>query len=289
MRHNLHMPGNMTRELTTLLLCLWLTTMVLVSTNTVLLADESASQPGGEPETVDAWLDRIDAKADTIKTVHAGVRYERVQGLLGDSQVRFGTLMYEKGPPPRFVVHFDKLVVDETLRFVSRAYIYDGCWLLERLDEKKQFTKRQVVRCDGPDPPARDPLALGEGPFALPITQEKQKILEKFRVELIAPGPKDPKDVRTVHLRLVPRDEQASEFNRIDIWHDREMLLPVRVRTFDDSENESQIDMLNVKLNPLLDPEVFDTTVPSGRGWRGQVVPLPPADDSAAASYPEEQ
>ena len=60
----------------------------------------------------DAFMDQIEQHSKQIKTLKAKLRYDRIQGLLGDEQRRFGRLSYAAGPPARFAIHFDKRVTD---------------------------------------------------------------------------------------------------------------------------------------------------------------------------------
>lgn len=230
----------------------------------------SADLPADLAPEAAAWLDKIQAKASTIRTLEARLRYDRTQGLLKDTQTRFGSLVYQTAPTPRFAVHFDRLVVDERSERRSRWYIYDGVWLVEKLEDQKQFFKRQVVP---PDAPAerRDPLALGEGPFAVPVTMNKERVLRRYRVELPAPDKADP--ANTVRLRLTPRDLDAASFQEIDIWYDRGSLLPIKVRSVNDSQTESVIQIREPQVNTPIEPSVFDTSPPKSEGWRVEVTP----------------
>src|SRR5690606_9605697 len=98
-------------------------------------------KPAVSPE-VDAWLTKLEARSDEIRTLTARLRYDKIDALLGDEQRRFGMLHYQAGPPARFAVHFDRLVVDGNRgRQQNRWYVFDGRWLVERLDDEKQFRK----------------------------------------------------------------------------------------------------------------------------------------------------
>lgn len=230
-------------------------------------------------ESAEDWLGKIEARSRHTKTLHAKLRYDRVQGLVGDRQRRFGTLVYDAGPPSRFSVHFDYLLVDRRLDRQDRWYVFDGQWLVERYDQDKLFIKRQVVAPDTPDTPdskgngseQADLLALGEGPFPVPVTTNKARILERFEVAVIEPAEDDPSN--SLHLQLTPKPTHPSPFTRIDLWYDRATLLPARARTVDDSENESTIELSDLKVNDAVLPQLLDTSVPTEPGWRVEVKP----------------
>ncbi|MCX5659066.1 MAG: hypothetical protein NTW19_05000 [Planctomycetota bacterium] len=238
----------------------------------------ATSAPTVSPEA-SAWLDKIEAKAATIRTLECKLRYDRTQGLLKDTQARFGSLTYRTGPVPGFAVHFDRLYVDGRNERSNRWYIYDGTWLVEKLEDQKQFFKRQIVP---PDAPAdrRDPLALGEGPFAVPVTMNKQRVLRRYQVELVPPvalpasaDPAKGELANSVHIRMVPHDQDSASFQEIDIWYDRESLLPVKVRSLNDSKTESVIQLREPQVNQPIESGVFDTSLPKGEGWRTEVTP----------------
>ena len=93
------------------------------------------------------WLDQLQAHSKTIQTFQANVRYERIQGLQGDKQIWKGVLLYTPGPPARFAIHFDKHLVDERLDTQNHWYVFDGAWLVEKIegDGDKKFYKHQIV------------------------------------------------------------------------------------------------------------------------------------------------
>ncbi len=233
------------------------------------------------PEVLDI-LQRLEARSAELKTLQASLRYDRIQGLTGDKQRRFGTLYFVSGPPARFAAHFDRRLADRRIDKQDRWYIFDGTWLVEKLadQEPKQFFKRQIVPPDA-KPEDANPLALGGGPFVMPINMKKDLVLARFHVELVAPdAEKDPpkadeKDnAKLVHLHLTPKGQQRGEVSEIDLWYDGDQLLPRRVRTYDeDSENESVIDLTEHQVNKEIDAKVIDTTEPKGKGWDVVITP----------------
>jgi hypothetical protein len=220
---------------------------------------------------VDAWLDKLEAQSKKTKTLTAKVRYDRIQNLLGDEQRRFGKLIYEAGPPAKFAVHFESLLVGKALRPQNRWYVFDGRWLVEKLEDKKQFFKWQVVAPDA-KPEDADPLGVGRGPFVLPVALKKDLLLKRFDVSLVAAEAEgDPKN--SVHLLLKPKAGQRSSFTEIHLWYDRDTLLPQRARTLDESKNESIIDLMNVEVNAAIDGNLLDTSEPKEGGWEVQITP----------------
>lgn len=234
---------------------------------------EDEQPPRRVAPEVDQRLDRIEAAADDLETLTADLRYDRVQGLLGDEQRRFGQFRYRAGPPAQFDARFDRLLVDGAARKIDLRYTFDGVWLAERDGQDKTFTRRQLVEADEEGSPMR----LGSSPFALPLDAKKADILARFDVALADPSDDDPED--TFHLVLTPREGVRIDQTRIDLWYDDNTLLPRRVATVDESQNTSVIVLMKVQVNKALSDNVFDTTPPRGRGWDVQVEPLGEDDE----------
>ncbi len=179
----------------------------------------AATQPtANTANTADAWLDRIEQRAQAIDTLHAQLRYERVQGLLGDRQIRFGDIFYEAGSPKRFAIHFDRIVLNNQLQQRDKWYIFDGHWLAERDHAQKVFIRRELVP---PGKQGEQMLDLENSPFVVPLDLKKQSVLERFEVTLVPDGSadganneEDKEAQNTVHLRLTPRPKVDVDYQR---------------------------------------------------------------------------
>ncbi len=237
----------------------------------LLLASFAQAQDLTPAQTLDVLLDRIEAKSDQIKTYQAALRYDQIQGLLGDQQTRYGAIYYKAGPPAQFCIHFQRVVIDGKLQKQNRRWIYDGQWLVERLDDKKQIFKRQLK------PSANNaPLALEDSPFPIPLTIKKDRILKRFAVTLEPANPdaevKEPKN--SYHLKLIPHANSTIEFSRIDLWYDRDTLLPLKCHTFkEDSDDEQIFELFKAVANEPLDAKYIDTSIPTERGWQVEITP----------------
>ncbi len=240
-------------------------TFVLLLT-TACVADPPAAveqAPARPPAAEEAWLEKIEARAATLRTLAARLRIVVSNPVTGDEQVRFGDLLYDAGPPGRFSVHLDLLVVDGGRgEKMNTWYVFDGRWLLERNHDTKTAVRRQVVPPEV-DPADADPLGLGKGPFPLPLRAKKDDILARYEVTLHEPADGDPPN--TVHLRLTPRDAAVAGPSRLDLWYDRDTLLPVRAASI--AEDETSVTLLKSTADDPIDPAAFDTTPPTERGW----------------------
>lgn len=246
--------------------------------------DETTAE-ATDPEA-EGWVHRIAERHAAVRTLHARLTYDRIQELLGATERRFGRLVYEAGPPGRFAVHVDRLLADDRLEQQDRWYVFDGRWLVERLNDRQQFLARQIVGPDA-DPADQDPLALGRGPFVVPIGPNARHMLERFAVRVIEgddAGSDTDADAAAdseaaadlLRLRLVPRDHDRTDFASIDIWYDRDSLLPRRVRSVDQSQNVSDIFLRDPRLDEPVDPTIFDTAPPEQRGWEIEITPWEP-------------
>ena len=234
----------------------------------------AASQPAPSAEVV-RWLERIEAKHKQIRTLRGAVKYDRNQLELGDSQRRFGTLVYAAGPPPKFAVHFDRVVINKYLRQQDRWYIFDGVYMVERLHDRKQFFRHRLSP-PGSDPKAGKALGIGQGPLFVPLPVRKDDLLGRYDIQLVPPAEDDPPGVATVHLRLVPLAPSQTSFTILDLWHDRESLLPVKARSVDRSNNESIVWLETQKatVNGPIDDKVVDTTLPTELDWQVEDIPF---------------
>ena len=262
-------------------------------------ADAPATQPAVRTEVTDRahrLLDRIEAAAKTLKTLTATLRWDRLNDLTGDEQRRFGKLHYLAGPPAKFAASFDRLLFQNAdgqwrSEAMDNRYLFDGKWLVERVVEKtgngkvqKRFTKRQLVADDAP-PEASDPLAMGAGPFAVPLAASKQRILDRFNAVIIDDLTDEDFDEFTIkhaadttRLRLIPRVAAGSEFTAIDIWYDNQTMLPKLVYTVDKSKSASWVHLIDTKVNEPIDEATIDSTTPTEKGWDVQIIPLEPTE-----------
>jgi len=244
------------------------------TTTPIISISEEPGESDSSVSRIDEILDRIEAKSNQIKTLQAKIRYDRIQGLLGDEQRRFGSLVYQAGPPARFSIHFDRLIVDDTVRMQNRRYVFDGHWLTEKLDDQKIYIRRQLVD----ENENADLIKLGEGPFALPLNQKKEEILNRFDVTIMDDNIENEDEeypANCLHLLLKPREELDIKPTRIELWYDRESYLPKRAASIDEKEeSESIIDILNLQENIDVDPRVFQSIPPTEPGWQIEVKPL---------------
>ena len=270
---------------TPLLACAWLAALSACATAPAQTT-QPKTQPSTQPATQTApnpahqWLERIEQRAAQIKTLRADIRYDRVQGLLGDRQIRFGKVFYDAGPPTRFAIQFERIVMNNRMRQRKRWYVFDGRWLAElQFDQNpKVFIRRELVPA-GEE--GQQMLELGEGPFPLPLDLEKAQVLARFEVDLRPVEDNAPPRMaedgalkNTVHLRLTPRPRADVKQEQIDVWYDRQTRLPVVVRAEEKGQDHLTARLTNTATDVDIPDATFDTSPPDEPGWQVQTEEL---------------
>ncbi|MEO0515585.1 MAG: outer membrane lipoprotein carrier protein LolA [Planctomycetota bacterium] len=223
--------------------------------------------------TAEGWLTVLEASASELQTLAARVRMTTIADLLGEETQRFGSLKYAAADDAhdsmRFAVRFDRVKLDH-LEDIDQSYVYDGRWLLDLDAKDKTATRRELVR-EG----EQSNFEIGDGPFLLPLNLRKDRVLQKFDVELIDAAEGDPEsDAGTFHLRLVPKPAAGTDAQRIDLWFDRDTLLPLRAATLEADDDQTIVDLFRLEPNAAIADGAFDTALPTENGWQLQVVPL---------------
>lgn len=208
--------------------------------------------------SVDEILDALDARGKNLKSFTADVKLAETSLLDGSTQTRGGNLLFQvkHNGDGRIRVNFDTLQKDEGKKPVEEKieYLLDDGKLIDRNHKRTSQATHQVLR-----PGEKiNLLKLGEGPFPLPIGQDKQDVKQMFDVTKIEPGSDDLPG--TVHLQLVPKPDTrlARKFKSIDAWVDVTQHMPVRIATIDTPNTTEQLtDLSNVKINPELNDRDF--------------------------------
>lgn len=225
-----------------------------------------------------AWavLTRLEAEGDALDTLTARLTYDKVQGIFGQEQRRFGDLWYQADQPnPRFAVRFDGLRLGghgKPLATLNEWYIFDGRWLLERDDRKKNATRRELAA------PGEAIDLLSTDGLPLPLQIDAVEITERFEVTLKR------NDKRATVLELIPKQrdpERGAQSVELMFLPDAELdrLTPRRVLIKEANGDQTSVTLSSVGRNGAVDPEVFDTRPDpqAMRGWDVQVLPLEPA------------
>ena len=212
---------------------------------------------------VDQALDALDARGKNLEDFTGEVVLTETDALGSDTQ-RMGKVWFQRLPngDTRIRVSFDRKKLSKK-EFKQRIEykLEEGKLIDQNHDTKLQVT-RQVLK------PGQklDPLKLGEGPFPLPIGQDRAEVLKNFTVQKIAPAKDDP--AGTIHLTLTPRagTRFARKFSSIDVFIGKDNF-PVRIETIDrDGTTVRTTDLSNIKINTGLKGSDFTLPEP-GKDW----------------------
>jgi len=243
-----------------------------LSLNLAFLSVASGS-PATQPQslsvtsTVPEILDALDARGKDLKDFSSQVSLATTDDSTGDSSSNSGKVIYQsKGNgDARILASFDKRIsAGSHLNKIDHRYLLDNGILDDRNYSENHETIYHVLR-----PGEKlDLFKLGDGPFPLPLGQDKADVLKQFDAAKIAPASDDPP--QTVHLQLTPKphSEFSNKYKTIDIWVDTTTGMPRRIQTDDINQTTTQTtDLTNVKINGGVTDKDF--TLP----------PMPPGSD----------
>lgn len=241
-------------------------------------AKAEAFHPPPSYASSDELLDALEKSFETLKDIAAEVYY-RKEDPFTQTEARRGTFLYQRDAEKkssRLAILFENVIIGTQMREARTHYIFDGIWLVERDEERKQFIKRQIVA------PGQtfNPLKLGEGPFPLPIGQSKKDVLARFSAELIGL----PDEGGFLHgriapiavgLELVPRPglPEAQDFEWVRIYYDRATLLPMAVDALSPDGVRKYVLLREVKHNQGVDETLLSVETPEGDGWAIDIRP----------------
>ncbi len=237
------------------------------SAPTTKAVEVQGAKPQAAPASVDATLDKLDVLGKDLKDFSAHVELSEIDSTSGNATTRIGMVRYQLVAEgnARIRVTFDKKEEDERLYDEKIEYLLQNGSLIDRNYNTKSETRRQVLQ---PGEKA-NLLKLGEGPFPLPIGQEKAEVHKLFDVTLIPAGADDP--ANTTHIKLAPKPDTqfAGKFHGIDVWVDNASNFPVRIDTEDGNQTNTRKTIFKgVKTNTGLNDEDF--MLEAVEGWNVQ-------------------
>jgi hypothetical protein len=233
----------------------------------------ASTQPAGTDPAVEKLLDDLEQAGEKYQTLRAGLIYKVEFPSTGEVETRTGTVEYQRktdAAPAKFRLFFDTLQTVDDARPVPENYEYtfDGEFFTEAKYKIKSMTKYQVA----PKGQSVEPMRIGKGPFPLPFGQKKDDVLKLFTAMTRQPIKTDPPG--TQYLQLIPRPEQASELNftRLEMWVDRETLLPAKIISVEKNKNISTVIFKDPQAGQPIKQEIFSPQNPGG-SWNYDVRP----------------
>ena len=244
---------------------------------TALLPIAAVAQAPLPPDApLDTILDALNARGKDLKDFSADVALHTVDNRTGEDSAQLGKVVYDAGGGnSRIRVSFDKKDTEtgDGKRMTQKQrldYLLENGWLTDRDYQKKLEVRRQVLR------PGQQMnlLKLGEGPFPLPIGQDKAEVRKQFDVSKVPLAPDDPKG--TLHVRLVPKAGSQFEkrFRQIDVFVDPKTNMPSRIDTVERAGTTRSTELTNLKLNAGVKPGDFALPNIDNEGWNRREEPF---------------
>jgi outer membrane lipoprotein-sorting protein len=253
----------------------------LVMALLVMLAGGAAAAradvPLGPDADLDTTLDALNERGKDLKDFSADVALHTIDARTGEDMAQIGTVVFQNkgGGDSRIRVTFDRKEVDpgNGKKITQRQkldYVLDDGWLTDRDYQKKLEVRRQVLR------PGQkmNLLKLGEGPFPLPIGQDKEEVKRQFDATKEPLGQDDPKG--TIHVRLAPKKGSQFEkrFQQIDVFVDPKTRMPARIDTVEKAGTTRSTDLTNVRLNANVKDDAFALPKIDEPGWNRREEPF---------------
>jgi len=222
------------------------------------------------PEAL-ALLKMLQARDETLKDFSARVKSEAYDVRLDETQSETGTLAYVRsGTNRKFALRLDGFLVDgQPQGKRDRAVAFDGRWLVDQDNLRKQYTKTEVV----PPDQVVNPMRVG-GPLPIPLGQDPDEILRDFTVTVDAAGGAAMKWERPLQkLDLVPLVPESFRLRKLEMWIDAELQLPVRLRVtaLDKKATLWALDKVVVNTGKVA---WVDMPVPEGKEWTVTIQPM---------------
>ncbi|MBG81427.1 MAG: hypothetical protein CMJ39_12065 [Phycisphaerae bacterium] len=240
--------------------------------------------PDSQPDSVIAFVDRLEAHGKTISTLSGLIIYRKVDSLLNRHETRTGSFLYQarhEDAPERLAVRFDQLLVNNVRRPRKREYVFDGIWLTELDEDRKTIIRRQLA-------PEGQPIDLeGGGPIPLLAGHSREMLMKRYDISEFDPATDQwtqslAEGGRPVRgLRFKPRIEASDpgDTTSIEVVFDLDSLLPAAIIDTQMNGNRKLFRLSDVEIDPELDDQTrskllrgMPSPVPSG--WKVHVEPL---------------
>jgi hypothetical protein len=249
----------------TTLFALLLTVLLQTLPTAPAPATSAASGPLTAESPVDQILEALDARGQNLRTLSARVELTESDPAIGSRVVRAGRFWLDNDPATtRARVRFETRTSGNRVRDEVIEYLLAGDTLVDRDVARKREVRRKIGR-----PGEKlNLLRLGEGPFPLPIGQDRADVLREFDVAKVGARKDDPPN--TVRLRLVPKPDSSfsKRFDAMDVWVGLADAMPRRILVDDgDAGMTRTTDLADVQINADLGPDEFNLPPIDPKEW----------------------
>jgi len=216
--------------------------------------------------SVDEILDALDQRGKQLEDFTADVDLTDTDVATGNDSKLIGQMKLQRlaDGDSRIRVVFDKKVVNDKTKPDKSEYMLSRGWLIDRSYPDRREVRRQVLQ------PGQkmNLLKLGEGPFPLPLGQDKADVHKMFEVSKLATGKDDPPG--TIRARLVPKRGTQFEpkFKQIDVCIDPQSRMPVKIETIDPNGVMTRTtELKNIRVNTKLSDADFQLPPIDEKQW----------------------
>jgi outer membrane lipoprotein-sorting protein len=228
----------------------------------------AASNTLSPDSSVDQILDALDQRGKQLDDFTADVDLTDADAATGNDSKLIGQMKMQRLPEgdSRIRVIFDKKVVNDVTKADKSEYMLSKGWLIDRNYPDHREVRRQVLK------PGQkmNLLKLGEGPFPLPLGQDKADVHRMFEVSKITASDGKENPPGTIHARLTPKEgtQFQTKFKTIDVWIDPASRMPVKIETKDPNEVATRTtELKNIRVNSKLTDEDFKLTPIDEKAW----------------------
>ena len=216
--------------------------------------------------SVDDILDALDRRGKDLNDFTANVTLTDTDTAVGNETKMSGQMWMQRlgQDDARLRVNFDRREANEKVTNDRQEYMLAGGQLTERNYTDRKEIRRQVLK------PGQkmNLLKLGEGPFPLPLGQDKADVHKMFDVKKLPTAGDEP--AGTIHAQLVPKKGSQFEdrFATIDFWVDPQSRMPVRIVTQDpNGTTQRATNLKDVKVNTNLTDVNFQLERVDDKNW----------------------
>jgi outer membrane lipoprotein-sorting protein len=269
------------------------TSALLVLTVALGAWAQVGEQRSNEPKSeIDSVLERLNEKTRQLKSYQCLIEHKYVQPLPDSQTIRRGTMYYiRSGAKSALRVNFATVKVeDQKERKAIKQYIVvdgtwldysdrplDGIWLAQIDHQLKEVKYCQLAEAEDPNSPI-DVFDLVSKYLPMPGFAGSEELKEQFNVALVEQEKGVSEGLTQVSLEVKPTSVRTDDFVSVDIWIDKKVGLPAKVRAIrpdpiPENRDVDEFRFLKPKVNKGLSRKTFEFKIPRGFG-RPEIIPL---------------
>ena len=226
--------------------------------------------PKRDPNSVQAVLDELQAKAANLTSYQCVVDYVFKQPLLESQTRRRGTLDYAKFENRSYLrIDFNTLQYDqEKEQKREEQFLFDGIWGTY-IDYQSRSVQRQQVA--EPNAPV-DAFALVSRRVPVLGFSKVEDLQKQFVIQLAPRTDSGSAPSHWLHLETKPGSDYHDDYVTIDVQIDKRRGLPTKIVAVTTEQDVHEIKLVDPKINQAIAKGRFDVEVPSD--FSVETVPL---------------